>query len=242
MLAEEIERVLKDKDLSDEFKRLLVEDHLKRQAESRSQSQSPIRTALGNGPLLALLASIAAALVSGIFAYGAVLNEASSTQSLERQKFEYELVKTALGEQKTPEERKKALEFFQAIGLFQLLKIGNVPSAELPSITVTDENLFTIENLYPETAATIGLLLSEARMSADSRVWKKFWHLYRVDLIGVESQNVARAMVAFGRELTALSESGAPPSPELRRLGQSVVQQMAAELPAIQVFLAKMAD
>jgi hypothetical protein len=185
---------------------------------------------------------VTAALVSGVFAYGSARNQTSASQLLERQKFEYELVKTALTEQKTPEDRKKTLAFFQSIGLFQLLRIEDVPVSEIPAIGVTEETLFTVETLYPETAATIRLILNEATISADDKTWKKFWHLYRVDLIGVESQAVARAMVAFGQELTKLAEVSAGPSDELRKRGRAVVQAMSLEVPAIQAVLAEMRD
>jgi hypothetical protein len=242
MISDEIDRIVGNKDLNDDLKKLLLEDHLKRQSESRLEAKPPIRRILANAPFLAVVASVAAALVSGVFAYGSAKNQTSSSQILERQKFEYELVKTALTEQKSPEDRKKTLAFFKSVGLFQLLRIEDVAVSDLPSIGVTGETLFTVENLYPETAATIGLILNEPRISADNKTWKKFWHLYRVDLIGVESQDVAKAMVAFGRELTKLSEAGAGPSDELRTLGRSVVEAMSQEVPTIEAFLVKMSD
>lgn len=242
MLAEEIDRIVRDKELNDELKKLILEDHLKRQSEGRSEKRQTFRSILANGPFLAVIASVAAALVSGVFAYGTVLNQTASSQSLERLKFEFQLVQTALSEQKSPEERKKTLSFFQSVGLFQNLRIEDVAVADIPAISLTGENLFTIENLYPETAATIGLILSEAEISANSKTWKKFWHLYQVDLIGVESREVARAMVEFGQELRRLEEQGAAPSEDLRRLGRNVIQAMSSELPATQAFLEKITE
>lgn len=242
MISEEIAQIIRNEDLNDDLKKLLLEDHLKRRLEDRQEAKPVVRSLLGNGPLLAVLASVTAALVSGGFAFVSAQNQTTAGQLLERQKFEYELVTTALSEQKTAEERKKTLAFFQSIGLFQLLRIEDVPEAEIPAIGINGATLFAVETLYPETVATIQLILDEPRISADLKSWKKFWHLYRVDLIGVESQAVARAMIAFGRELTVLSETGLGPSAQLRDLGRAVVEEMAKEVPALVAALPKFGD
>ena len=54
-------------------------------------------------------------------------------------------------------------------------------------------------------------------LSSESEDYKRFWDLYWKDLIGVESRDVASAMIALGNELKAGAERKAAPSPELRR-------------------------
>ncbi len=114
--------------------------------------------------------------------------------------------------------------------------------ATIPSIATDVSAVFTVENLYPETAATLGLILSENEISPNSRTWKKFWHLYRVDLIGVESIEVARAMVAFGRELTALSKDRSAPNDKLQELAIGVIDAMAVEVPNVAAFKEKLGE
>ncbi len=122
------------------------------------------------------------------------------------------------------------------MGLFKQLTISETDTDVLPAIS----KVFTVERLYPETVITIGLLLDVEKIIPDTKLWKKFWHLYRVELIGVESTDVARSMVSFGNELTRLSLEQSAPSLELRSLAAGVIDAMAKDFPNIANYKAKL--
>lgn len=242
MISSEILDLIQKQEISDDLKAIILQDHFQRQSETRAANRVVKKTIFANGPFLAAAASVAAALLSGIFAYGSVLNQSASERTLEELKFDFELIRTALSDHKSPEERMNSLVFFQSVGFLTNLQIDQIDKATIPSIATNAVAIFTVENLYPETAGTLGLILSEDEISPESKTWKKFWHLYRVDLIGVESREVARAMVAFGRELTALSKDRSAPNKELRDLAIDVIDAMALEVPNVAAFKEKLSS
>ncbi len=88
------------------------------------------------------------------------------------------------------------------------------------------------ERLYGETLDVIAQLSGDtsAPVDPESAAYKRFWELYRRDLIGVESKNVELRMVVFGKELQRLAEAGEAPSPWLVAVGQSVQDAMQHDL------------
>ncbi|MGC1495063.1 MAG: hypothetical protein WA790_04585 [Sulfitobacter sp.] len=88
------------------------------------------------------------------------------------------------------------------------------------------------ERLYGETIEVIAKLSAASDLPVDpeSAAYKRFWELYRRDLIGVESTFVANRMVAFGKELKRLAEAGEAPSPWLMSMRQEVQDAMQLDL------------
>ena len=86
------------------------------------------------------------------------------------------------------------------------------------------------ERLYNETLDVVGRLAgSEQAIDPDSRDYRRFWELYRRDLIGVESRAVATKMIQIGRELDQLASAGQPASAVLRRLSDELASQIDLE-------------
>ena len=77
----------------------------------------------------------------------------------------------------------------------------------------------------------ISLLLDEQQyLSPDSKAYAQFWHLYRTALIGIESLEVAKAMINFGKVLETLGESRSKPTGDFRNLAAAVLDQMSKEV------------
>ncbi|MEK1854992.1 MAG: hypothetical protein AAAC48_24800 [Phyllobacterium sp.] len=85
--------------------------------------------------------------------------------------------------------------------------------------------------LYRETTDLVQRLTSGSRPVPDDL--QRFWNLYRKDLIGVESSEFARVMIAVGHTLDVLVASSSPPNAELRRLGDNLVSISRQELADI---------
>lgn len=87
------------------------------------------------------------------------------------------------------------------------------------------------ERLYRETAALVSRLAEfDGVIDAGSVDYVRFWELYKVDLIGVESREVARRMVALGNHLKSLVANNAPPNDETKLLSEDVRQRIFEEL------------
>ena len=59
---------------------------------------------------------------------------------------------------------------------------------------------------------------------------KRYWELYQKDLIGVESSEVANAMILFGRQLKLFERGYFENKSELSKTGKNVVSHMREEL------------
>ena len=82
--------------------------------------------------------------------------------------------------------------------------------------------------LYNETRDIISTLVHEQNILVEeNRDTQRFWTLYSEDLIGIESREVATAMIKFGNELKKLY--GKEPSDELKKLGNMVTKQIEKE-------------
>src|SRR5262249_33790237 len=107
------------------------------------------------------------------------------------------------------------------------LKLANEPSA------VPDLAAQTRFKLYRETSDIVDrLTTSKGPINDQSSAFARFWELYRVELIGIESDEVARKMVAFGRLLKDLAEKYSLPNDDLRQLRDELRQQIEKELSA----------
>jgi hypothetical protein len=232
-----LQKILENNALSDEVKKALIPEMYRERESLRTEGSPKWRKFLSSGPGVAALASVTAAFFSGVFAVSVAVSESKSSQNLELLKFEFEIVRIALNENKSANERLVALTFFQSVGLLSNLNLTdeNLNAADLPSIPAQDKTLFSKPRLYAETLETIQLLLAKPTLSVEQKLLKNFWHLYSVELIGVESSDVARSMINFGIELKRVSAAGVAPTAELKRLGKIVIDQMIDEVPEIRV-------
>lgn len=101
-----------------------------------------------NAPFLA--SALALAAIGGNYLSTLWVNQdrdirsSESLLKLERTKFQFDLVKTALNEHKTPEERARALQFLQEVGFLEglktdaLTKWANPEEKQLPSLSTSD--------------------------------------------------------------------------------------------------------
>jgi hypothetical protein len=87
------------------------------------------------------------------------------------------------------------------------------------------------ETLYRETMSVVDRLAGgNDPIQEASQDYKRFWELYQRDLVGIESRDVARKMVAIGAVLKALVATGSPPSEQLRQLNAELRGIIEAEL------------
>jgi hypothetical protein len=101
-------------------------------------------------------------------------------------------------------------------------EIGYVPSERSTVIASAESSRISRKTrLYKETTDLVQRLASER--SPTSADLTRFWDLYRRDLIGVESPEFARTMVAIGGVLQSSDRSDSRPNPELKRLANELV-------------------
>lgn len=87
------------------------------------------------------------------------------------------------------------------------------------------------ERLYRETATLVSRLAkSDGDIDAGSVDYIRFWELYKQDLIGVESREVAIRMVTFGNHIKDLAANSAAPNEETKILSEDVRRQIFDEL------------
>ena len=92
-------------------------------------------------------------------------------------------------------------------------------------------NLAKKARLYRETLTLVkGFTTSEKAIHAWGDEYKRFWQLYNTDLIGVESRDVARLMIEFGKELTKLAKSGDKEFSTLSEIGNRLSKQIEIEI------------
>ena len=97
--------------------------------------------------------------------------------------------------------------------------------------TRIQENYISKEELYTETIQLVSRLASlDSAIVADSRDYKRFWELYRGELISVESRKVEGLMVTIGGELKSLLKSSARPNQTLKDLSFKLALTMKREL------------
>jgi len=101
-------------------------------------------------------------------------------------------------------------------------EIGYVPSERSTVIASAESSPSGKKTrLYKETTDLVQRLVSEEPPTPVDLA--RFWDLYRRDLIGVESPEFARTMVAVGRVLQSSDGSASRPNPELKRLADELV-------------------
>ncbi|MBY5581178.1 hypothetical protein [Rhizobium leguminosarum] len=92
------------------------------------------------------------------------------------------------------------------------------------------------ERLYLETAAVVTRLAAlQQPIDVESADYGRFWTLYRKDLIGIESRNVAAKMIATGAVLQDLVTSKAQPSEELKTLSAELGALIRDELSGVSI-------
>jgi len=94
--------------------------------------------------------------------------------------------------------------------------------------------------LYGEATDIVHRLASTtAAIPTQSPEIDRFWELYRRELIGIESPEFSRTMVAIGRALSILGESKSPPDDELKalvaRLEAISQEELLAEAQSVQL-------
>jgi hypothetical protein len=62
----------------------------------------------------------------------------------------------------------------------------------------------------------------------------RFWELYRRDLIGIESNEVAQKMIAIGYELKPLAKDNSLPTDQLNQLSKDLREQIQKELADVE--------
>lgn len=145
--------------------------------------------------------------------YYALLN-----QTRERSRKEINQLEAQLAELE-PEQKQKPVEYdlvqrklkwlYAEVGYTQTDR--SVISADL-------KDRLKKERLYKEAKEVAARLTGQDQpIKEDADDYKRFWVLYWKDLIGVESRDVASAMIALGNELKAAAERKEAPSPELKR-------------------------
>jgi hypothetical protein len=114
-------------------------------------------------------------------------------------------------------------------------EIGYVPTERSAVIAWADSSPIGKKlRLYRETTDLVQRLTSGSRpLTEFPDDLERFWNLYRKDLIGVESSEFARVMIAIGHTLDVLVASSSPPNAELRRLADNLVSISRQELADI---------
>lgn len=242
----QLKEIIDDPNISDTVKASLIPEISKIAQIEHAKIAPAWQKVLRSGPAVAAIASI---ITLGITKYVDFLlankdseNKADiaevdrqHTKSLERQKFEFELVRVALDENQ-PEARVERLEFLVDIGLLQDLnkekikKYTEPGSKTLPEFHNSSYSPAKIKQLlYRETISIISSLIGQTEpIKEDSFHVERFWQLYRKDLIGIESKEVASAMVQFGAELK--NTYGSTATDELKSLSEAVIKQIRKEL------------
>jgi hypothetical protein len=101
-------------------------------------------------------------------------------------------------------------------------EIGYVPTERSTVIASGDNSPIGKKvRLYKETTDLVQRLAAGGPLVSDDLA--RFWNLYRKDLIGIESIEFARTMVAIGRLLNSLNASNTPPDAELRHLADTLL-------------------
>lgn len=112
MISEEIKKLIYDKDVDKDVRAsvlpLLIE-------EAKSSRQSSLGSFLTSAPFAALLSAVLVAGITEIIRQQTRGDELDHERSLERQKFQYEVISTSLSELKTPRERAETLRFLHDI-------------------------------------------------------------------------------------------------------------------------------
>jgi len=110
------------------------------------------------------------------------------------------------------------------------LEIGYAPTERSTVIASADSSPIGKKvRLYKETTDLVQRLAS-ANGAFELGDLARFWNLYRKDLIGVESPQFARIMIAIGRRLESLGASNSPPDAELARLSEELASISRQEL------------
>lgn len=111
-------------------------------------------------------------------------------------------------------------------------EIGYVPTERSNVVVSADSSPMGKKvRLYRETTDLVERLASSDGPLVDHPDdLARFWDLYRKDLIGVESRDFARAMVAIGKLLNAADALNSPPGTELKRLAEDLVSISRREL------------
>lgn len=108
-------------------------------------------------------------------------------------------------------------------------EIGYVPTERSAVVALRDNSPRGRKmRLYKETTDLVARLASGG--TPEQSDLARFWTLYRRDLIGVESPEFARTMIAIGRELQSVEASGSVPGPELGRLADELLYVSQKEM------------
>lgn len=95
----------------------------------------------------------------------------------------------------------------------------------------TEERLKSKQQLYEETIQIVAKIANqEGPLRSDSPQVVRFWDLYKVELLRIESSDVETKMVEIGRELKRLTEQSAPPSEDLKDLSFRLARLIKTEL------------
>jgi len=87
------------------------------------------------------------------------------------------------------------------------------------------------ERLYRETSDIVQRFAAKTTaIGGDTEEYRRFWELYRKDLIGVESRDVARGMVALGSELESIVKEKKAPTDGFKKLASDLRATISREL------------
>ncbi|MBY5537104.1 hypothetical protein HFO42_31815 [Rhizobium leguminosarum] len=88
--------------------------------------------------------------------------------------------------------------------------------------------------LYDETVELVARLAGRtAPFDPSGKDWVRFWTLYNVELIDVESREFARVMIAIGNALKRLAATQSLPDDELKKLVQDLTALAHQELSGL---------
>ena len=122
----------------------------------------------------------------------------------------------------------QTLKFFADAGLIPNHKeaVLKLPPSAIPNLAAEKKiKLYRETNDIVDRLATLLTPITE-----QSPEYVRFWELYRRDLIGIESNEVARKMIAIGYELKPLAKDNSLPTDQLKQLSKDLREQIQTEL------------
>lgn len=160
--------------------------------------------------------------------YERILTEQRGKTRSEIERLESELARLCLGEGGK----------FDAVAIERVRRTLNWSYAEVGyaepnrSVVTFDVVERRKRDLYSETRSVVQKLASPdgAALSRVGADYRRFWVLYREDLIGIESQLVATRMVELGRRLEHLLDNPASSPSDFRKAANEVVDQIDREM------------
>ena len=159
-MDEEFRRLLRDPDISENVKVSLLPELLKFSNQSQKPSASSLSKILQSGPVIAALASIFTIGITEISKGNLVSVEKQHERSLEELKFQFDVIKLALDESKSSEDRASSLKFFTEIKLLDGLNSEALASwsesGNVPSIPDNNKRIFPKkQRLYKEAISIV---------------------------------------------------------------------------------------